>query len=130
MTLPAHPIVYFLDYALDSANARLLHGDRILPLRPKTLALLAHLAANPQRLVTKRELLDTVWSDTAVTDWVLTNCIRELRDALDEDAREPRISETVHRLGYRFIAPIRSEPSAIKPQLSALAATGSQVATG
>jgi DNA-binding winged helix-turn-helix (wHTH) protein/tetratricopeptide (TPR) repeat protein len=112
MTPSAHSVVYFLDYALDPADARLTQGARAVALRPKTLAVLTHLAANPQRLVTKEELLDTVWSDTAVTDWVLTSCIRELRDALGDDAREPRIIETVRGRGYRFIAPVRSAPSA------------------
>src|SRR5215470_9480350 len=102
MKPPAQPVLYFLDYALDPANARISQGAHALALRPKTLAVLAHLAGNPQRLVTKRELLDTVWSDTAVTDWVLTSCIRELRDAFGDDARRPRIIETVHGRGYRF----------------------------
>src|SRR5687768_9858918 len=106
MTRPAPSVVYFLDYALDPADARVSHAGQALPLRPKTFAVLAHLAANPQRLVSKGELLEAVWSDTAVTDWVLTSCIRELRDALGDDARRPRIIETVHRRGYRFIAPI------------------------
>lgn len=112
MTAPAPPVVYFLDYALDSANARLSQGRRAVALRRKALAVLTHLVANPDRLVTKEELLQTVWSDTAVSDWVLTNCIRELREAFDDDSRQPRIIETVHGRGYRFIAPIRLEPSA------------------
>src|SRR5262245_51157338 len=114
MRPPAHA-TYFLDFALDPTDARLSQGARVVALRPKALAVLAHLAANPQRLVTKEELLGTVWSDTAVTDWVLTSCIRELRDALGDDAREPRVVETVHGRGYRFIAPIRSEPPAASP---------------
>src|SRR5262249_8809244 len=46
-----------------------------------------------------------------VTEWVLTGCIRELREALDDDARQPRIIETVHRRGYRFIAELSPEPA-------------------
>ena len=122
MTRPAHPVVHFLDYALDPTNARILQGGQAVALRPKTLAVLVHLAANPQRLVTKRELLDTVWSDTAVTDWVLTSCIRELRHALGDDAQQPRIIETVRGSGYRFIAPIRSDPSGPGFERSPLAA--------
>lgn len=96
----------FLDYSLDPANAQLQRGRQIVPLRPKTLAVLRHLAERPGRLVSKRELLDTVWADTSVGEWVLTGCVRELRRALDDDARRPRIIETAHRLGYRFVAPL------------------------
>src|SRR5262245_25434218 len=111
VTTRPRTVLHFLDYVLDPANARVTNGARVLDLRPKTLAVLAYLAANPQRLVTKQELLEAVWSETAVTDWVLTGCMHELREALGEDAREPRIIETVHRRGYRFIAELGPEPA-------------------
>src|SRR5262245_24437497 len=111
VTTRPRTVLHFLDYVLDPANARVTHGARVLDLRPKTLAVLEYLAANPQRLVTKQELLEAVWSETAVTDWVLTGCMHELRAALGEDAREPRIIETVHRRGYRFIAELGPEPA-------------------
>ena len=44
-----------------------------------------------------------------MTDWVLTSAVKELREALGDGAREPRIIETVHRRGYRFIAATRGE---------------------
>src|SRR5262245_27501686 len=111
VTTRPRTVLHFLDYVLDAANARVTHGARVLDLRPKTLAVLEYLAVNPQRLVTKQELLEAVWSGTAVTEWVLTGCMRELHEALGEDAREPRIIETVHRRGYRFIAELGPEPA-------------------
>lgn len=102
----------FLDRTLDVANARLRHGGATVTLRPKTLAILQHLIDRPQALVAKAELLAAVWPDTAVSDWVLTTAIRDLRAQLGDDARQPRIIETVHRRGYRFIAPVRLEPAA------------------
>jgi DNA-binding winged helix-turn-helix (wHTH) protein len=68
VTASAHPALCFLDFVLDGPNARLSQGPRVLALRPKTFAVLVHLAANAGRLVTKRELLEAVWSETAVTD--------------------------------------------------------------
>lgn len=70
---------------------------------PKSLAVLTALARQPGRIVTKQELLRTVWAGTIVTDAALTSCIRELRRALDDDARNPRYIETVHRRGYRLL---------------------------
>lgn len=102
-----HGTLFFLGFALDPRNERLYHGDAVIDLRPKSMAVLVYLAARPGQLVTKDELLAAVWPDTAVTDWVLTTCVRELRAALGDDSRQPRVIETVHRRGYRFIAETR-----------------------
>src|SRR5206468_3414950 len=56
------------------------------------------------QLVSKEALLNAVWPQTYVSDVVLMVCIRELRRALGDDAKQPRYIETVHRRGYRFIA--------------------------
>jgi DNA-binding winged helix-turn-helix (wHTH) protein/tetratricopeptide (TPR) repeat protein len=97
----------FLDYELDAANAQLRRGGQVVPLRLKAFTLLQYLAGRPGRLMTKADLLDAVWPDTAVSEWVLTTTVRELRDALGDDARQPRVIETVHGRGYRFIAEMR-----------------------
>src|SRR5437868_4823785 len=104
-------ILGFLEFSLDVANATLRRGAEIVPLQPNAFAVLHHLAERPGRLVTKAELLHAVWADTAVTDWVLTTAVKKLRVALGDDARQPRIIETVHRRGYRFIAATRLEAS-------------------
>ena len=57
--------------------------------------------------MTKDEIHAAVWGDTVVSDDTLTRTLAELRDALGDDARRPRIIETVHRRGFRFIAPAR-----------------------
>jgi DNA-binding winged helix-turn-helix (wHTH) protein/predicted ATPase len=88
---------------LDLGDERLRRGGRTIPLRPKTFALLRAFVAQPGRLLTKTALLDTVWGDTVVSDVVLMVCIRELRQALGDNASTPLFIETVHRRGYRFV---------------------------
>lgn len=95
-------------FVLDPVAGRLYGRCGALPLTPKASALLEYLAANAGRLLTKRELLDALWPRAYVTDGVLKVCIREIRRALDDDARTPRIIETAHRRGYRFIAPVEA----------------------
>jgi predicted ATPase/DNA-binding winged helix-turn-helix (wHTH) protein len=73
-------------------------------LRPKGWALLCYLAERPGALVTKDELQAAVWGDTVVSDDTLTRTLGELRQALRDDAQAPRVIETVHRRGVRFIA--------------------------
>ena len=94
----------FDGYLLDPLAGRLYGRSGVVPLTPKASALLEYLAANPGRLLSKRELLDALWPRGYVTDGVLKVCIREIRRALDDDARAPRVIETAHRRGYRFIA--------------------------
>jgi DNA-binding winged helix-turn-helix (wHTH) protein len=96
--------IAFPPFLLDLESGRLLRGDLAIHLRPRTWAVLRYLALSPGRLVTKDELLSAVWSDAVVSEGTLTNSIRELRAALDDDARAPRFLETVHRRGFRFLA--------------------------
>ena len=112
----ADRLLVFHPFRLDPDNQRLWRGGRPIALRPKTFAVLAHLVARPGRLVTKQELLDAVWPDTAVTDGVLKGCIREIREALGDEPAAPRYVETAHRRGYRFVAAVAAgDPAAAAP---------------
>lgn len=62
--------------------------------------------SRPQVLLTKDELFDRVWPGLAVSEAVLTTAVKELRRALGDDARAPRVIETVHGRGYRFLLPV------------------------
>ena len=99
----------FGSFRLDPAERRLFRGDDEVPLRPKTFAVLRHLLERAGRLVSKDELLDAVWRDTAVGDTVLKVSIRELREALEDDAKAPQFIETEHRAGYRFIGAVSTD---------------------
>src|ERR1044071_5615007 len=99
-------VLKFDQFQLDRAGGTLLGHVGPVPLTPKALALLEYLAARPGRLVTKQELLDAIWPGVYVADGALKVCIREIRRALGDDARTPRIIETAHRRGYRFIAAV------------------------
>ena len=109
----------FGPFRVDPANVCLWRGDQMISLRPKVFAVLAYLVAQAGRLVTKEALFEAVWPETAVTDAVLKACIREVRRALGDMAQSPRFIATVHRRGYRFIAPVAMESSAAVGQAPA-----------
>lgn len=98
--------IIFAPFCLDRSNECLWRGSTIIKLRPKAFAVLNHLIGRPGQLVTKEELLNTVWPETFVGDAVLKVAIRQLRDALDDDPKTPEFIETAHRRGYRFIGQI------------------------
>ena len=102
--------IHFAPFRLHLRQARLLKGDRPIPLRPKTFAVLAYLAQHRGELVTKRDLLDAVWKDIAVTDDMPRISVRELRRALGDDTKAPRFIETVRGQGYRFIGADSAAP--------------------
>jgi DNA-binding winged helix-turn-helix (wHTH) protein len=101
----------FEPYRVDPANACVWRGDQMIPLRPKVFAVLAHLVARAGQLVTNEALFEAVWPETAITDAVLKAGIREVRRALGDTAQTPQFIATVHRRGYRFIAPVTVETS-------------------
>ncbi len=72
-------------------------------LESKVMAVLVHLSREPGEVVSKSELLDSVWPNQTVADGVLTRAIYELRRALDDDAGSPRYIQNVPRIGYRLL---------------------------
>lgn len=95
--------ITFGPFRLDVREERLWCGAQPLSLRPKAFAVLKCLIGRAGQLVTKEQLLREAWPDTFVTDAVLKDSIRQLREVLGDDAAAPRYIETAHRRGYRFI---------------------------
>jgi adenylate cyclase len=73
-------------------------------LEPKVMGVLVCLAGHAGEALPKETLLQTVWPDTFVSEDVLKRCISELRRVFEDDAREPRIIETIPKRGYRLVA--------------------------
>jgi predicted ATPase len=93
-------------FALDTANQCLLHKGVPIDLPPKPFAVLCYLVENPGRLITHDELLDALWPETYVQPQVLRTYVLDLRKALGDDAGQPRFIQTVHKRGFRFVAPV------------------------
>ena len=94
---------HFDKFRLDAPNASLWCGEEEIHLTPKAFEVLQHLLVHSGQLVTREQLLEAIWPDVVVNDTAPASAIRELRKALNDDAKNPRYIETVHRRGYRFI---------------------------
>src|SRR6516165_3933497 len=113
----------FVGYTLDIVRHSLRAADREVALRPKNFELLRYLVENPDRLVTKEELLKAIWPNVTVTDESLMRCVSEVRHAIGDSKQI--IIATVPRCGYRFTAPVvRVTASAAAPSSSLLVAEG------
>lgn len=80
-------------------------------LEPKVMQVLVLLAANQGEVVSKERILHTVWSGVFVGEDVLTRSISEIRRVMADDARSPRVIQTIPKAGYRMIASVSFDPA-------------------
>ena len=107
----------FADVEIDASAHRLSRAGREIAIEPKAFAVLLEFLAHPDQLLTRDQLLDAIWGHTYVTPATLNRLIAQLRKALADDSEDPRCIQTVHGLGYRFIAPLKRSAAEVSPSL-------------
>lgn len=100
------------DWLVEPTLNRLSRGDEAARIEPKLMDVLRLLAERPGVVLSKDEIADAVWSDTFITESVITRAIAGLRKALHDDARAPRFIETIAKRGYRLLVTPEPETSA------------------
>ena len=96
----------FVEFVLDPSRRTLSRVDSLVSLTPKAFDVLHFLVQNPNRLVTKEDLLKAVWGDTIVEEGNLTQYISHLRKALGDNSEDSRLIVTIARKGYQFAADV------------------------
>jgi WD40 repeat protein/DNA-binding winged helix-turn-helix (wHTH) protein len=97
---------YVGEWLVEPEQSRLVRGSETTKLDPKAVQVLSFLAKHPDEVVTKEQIIASVWDGAFVSDEVLTTAIWGLRKALGDDAKEPLYIQTIPRRGYRLIAPV------------------------
>jgi pimeloyl-ACP methyl ester carboxylesterase/DNA-binding winged helix-turn-helix (wHTH) protein len=97
----------FEDSDVDTTRYELRRGSELVHVEPQVFDVLVHLIEHRDRVVAKAELLDVVWGDQFVSESALTTRIKQLRQAVGDSGHQQRVVQTVHRRGYRFVAPVR-----------------------
>lgn len=114
------------DWLIEPMRNRICHeeNEEGVQVEPKVMEVLLCLAERPGKTVTKEQFKEEVWTDTVVTDDVLSRCISELRKVFDDDSRDPSYIETIRKTGYRLIASVEipedSEESTPTSNVSAI----------
>ena len=98
----------FPPFRLDVTNSVLWRETTLVPLRPKTFAVLRYLIEHAGQVVARDDLREAIWGKTKVSAQVLRASVWELRQALDDNTTQPRFIETVPGRGWRFIAIVAS----------------------
>ena len=107
--VPELGVFRFGEWTVRQSEGVLCSADRSVRLEPRVMDVLACLAADPGRVVTKEELLAEVWGGAFVEEGVLSQAIHSLRKALGDDARQPHYVQTIPKRGYRLLAPVQPE---------------------
>src|SRR6266446_6426512 len=106
----------FGQFVLDPGRRTLSRADSPVSLTPKAFDVLLFLVQNPNRLVTKDELLKGVWGDAFVEEGNLTQYISHLRKALGDNSEDSRLIVTIARRGYQFTATVSVAEAAEIPR--------------
>jgi DNA-binding winged helix-turn-helix (wHTH) protein len=96
---------------------RISYEGNEVHLRPQLMDLLLTLVSSRGKVVSKVEILDTVWPGDYVSESALTRCMAELRSAFGDDAKAQAVIETIPKRGYRLIPEVHtlSEPTVTSP---------------
>jgi DNA-binding winged helix-turn-helix (wHTH) protein/TolB-like protein len=105
----------FGPFVLDTAQHLLSRDGHPVPLSPKTYDMLVVLVENSGRMLTKDDLMKTLWPSSFVEESNLTQQISMLRKALGESAGEDRYIVTISGRGYRFAAEVKVQPGGEEP---------------
>jgi TolB-like protein len=103
LTLP----FVFEDYVLDQERRELTLRGQVVAIGPQVFDLLLQLVSNRDRVVSKDDLLNAVWSGRIVSESTITSHINAVRKAIGDTGEEQRLVRTVARKGYRFVGEIR-----------------------
>jgi TolB-like protein len=108
----------FEDFSLDTDRCELRRDGRLVPIEPQVYDLLVHLIRHRDRVVSKDDLLESVWGGRAISESALFNRINLARNALDDSGDQQRLIRTLPRRGMRFVGTVREEPAAAEPGAS------------
>ena len=94
----------FLDFTLDPERLELRRASALVEVEPQVFSLLVCLLENRERVVTKDELIETVWNGRIVSEATMSSRISAARSAVGDDGKAQAVIKTFPRRGFRFIA--------------------------
>ena len=96
----------FGDCVLDPDRRELKRASGAIPVGPQVFDLLLHLVENRDRVVSKDDLLETVWRGRIVSESTITSHINAARTAIGDNGQDQRFIRTVARKGFRFVGDV------------------------
>ncbi len=104
--------IYIADWEIHPDTLRVSSGDDHVKLEPKVMQVLLYLAEKAGQVVSRQELEEHVWKNQIVGYDAISRTIINIRKALNDSSRDPRVIETIPKVGYRLIAEVRHSVAA------------------
>src|SRR5262249_11918001 len=106
---------HFADHKLDTDRRELRRGSEGIEVEPQVLDLLIYLLEKRDRVVSKDDLVASVWGGRVVSDATLTSRIYAARKAVGDSGRGQKLIRTIARKGFRFVGAVRTQPTGAEP---------------
>jgi DNA-binding winged helix-turn-helix (wHTH) protein len=100
----------FEDFVLDTGQRELRRGPTVVPIAPQAFDFLEFLIRNRERVLTKDDLIASIWNGRIVSESALSSCVNAARSAIDDRGDGQRLIRTVPRKGMRFVGEVREQP--------------------
>src|SRR5215475_6358180 len=100
---------------LDTETRELRRGAEPIAVEPQVFDLLVYLVQNRDRVVSKDDLIGSVWGGRIVSDSTLTSRINAARTALGDSGKDQRLIRTIARKGLRFVGAVRTQSDSDEP---------------
>lgn len=114
--------LHFADICIDTHNQLLYRQGETISLAPKVYDLLVFFCQNSQRVISKDELMEQVWTGTLVTENAISRTLVKVRKALADDPKDPKFIITVPRKGYRMVADFVASDAPAKQEITPISA--------
>ena len=116
--------LFFADHMLDTDRRELRRGSRLIAVEPQVFDLLIYLVQNRDRVVSKDDLIASVWGGRIVSDSTLTSRINAARKAIGDSGEDQKLIRTIARKGFRFVGAVRTQPNGAEPAQPSRSAAG------
>ncbi|MEO8001531.1 MAG: winged helix-turn-helix domain-containing protein [Arenimonas sp.] len=117
------------DALVDFDTNRIERADGASDLEPKVADVLRFLVQHAGQVVSREDLLSQVWNTTHVSDDVITRCVNLIRRSFDDNARNPRVLQTITRRGYRLIADVQQLDGVTVVEVGRIIRTHAEIGT-
>jgi DNA-binding winged helix-turn-helix (wHTH) protein len=110
----------FENYALDPDRRELRSGATVVAMEPQVFDLLVHLIRHREHVVSRDELIESIWGGRIVSESALSTRINAMRSAIGDSGTEQRLIKTLPRKGVRFVGEVREEQRPSETSASSL----------
>jgi TolB-like protein len=106
---------HFEDHTLDTDRRELRRGSEPIAVEPQVFDLLTYLVQNRNRVVSKTDLIASVWGDRTVSESTFTSRISAVRKTIGDSGDKQKLIRTIARKGFRFVGTVLTQASGAEP---------------